>query len=72
MLRLILTYASSNGLSRALVFLAVPLLSNFLEATDLGIYTLTQTVSQLIVPLITFNTGIALMREIIDNPRYRS
>ena len=69
MLRLILTYASSNGLSRALVFLAVPLLSNFLEATDLGIYTLTQTVSQLIVPLITFNTGIALMREIIDNPR---
>jgi O-antigen/teichoic acid export membrane protein len=69
MLRLILTYASSNGLSRALVFLVVPLLSNFLKADDLGIYTLTQTVSQLIVPLITFNTGVALTREMIDNPR---
>jgi O-antigen/teichoic acid export membrane protein len=69
MLRLILTYASSNGLSRALVFLAVPLLSNFLAAADLGIYTITQTVSQLIVPLITFNTGVALTREISENPR---
>lgn len=68
MIRLILLYASSNGLSRALVFLAIPLLQNFVSTAALGVYTLTQTVSQLIVPLIALNTGVALTREAHERP----
>lgn len=68
MLRLIISYASSTGLQRAAVFLAVPFLSKYLSLDEIGTYTLTQTTAQLVVPMMTWNATVALMREAIDHP----
>lgn len=69
MLRLILVYGSSTAMQRALAFLAVPLLSGYLSLAALGHYSLTQTLAQLAIPLLTMNCTVALAREAYDNPR---
>lgn len=68
MLRLILIYASSAGLQRAIVFLATPFLSRHFSLDDLGGYTIVQAGSQLLIPVLTWNTTVALTREANDHP----
>ena len=69
MLRLILIYSASTGLQRAIVFLASIALARSYSLAEVGQYILTQTVAQLIVPLLTLNTTVALARESGPNPR---
>jgi O-antigen/teichoic acid export membrane protein len=69
MLRLILIYSASTGLQRAIVFLASIVLARSYTLTEVGQYILTQTIAQLIVPLLTLNTTVALARESGQNPR---
>lgn len=69
MLRLIVSYASSTGLQRAIVFLAVPFLSRYLTLGEIGEYALSQTTAQLVVPMMTWNATVALTREAIEHPK---
>jgi O-antigen/teichoic acid export membrane protein len=69
MFRLILIYSASTGLQRAIVLLASIVLAHSYSLTEVGQYILIQTIAQLIVPLLTLNTTVALARESGQNPR---
>lgn len=68
MIRLILFYATSTGLQKGIVFLASLLLAHVFSLSDIGLYVLVQTIGQLIVPILTLNLTVALMREAKSNP----
>lgn len=68
MIRLILFYAASTGLQKGIVFLASLLLVRVFAIEDIGFYVLVQTVGQLIVPILTLNLTVALMRESKQSP----
>ncbi|WP_339764491.1 hypothetical protein [uncultured Sulfitobacter sp.] len=63
MFRTILKYSASNGLQRAISFLASLLFLKVYSAADVGEYVLMQTIAQLIIPLSTLNITVALTRE---------
>jgi O-antigen/teichoic acid export membrane protein len=68
MLKLILIYSASTGLQRAIVFLASIALARAYPLAEVGQYILTQTIAQLVIPLLTLNTTVALARESGQNP----
>lgn len=68
MLKLILIYSASTGLQRAIVFLASIALARSYTLAEVGQYILTQTIAQLVIPLLTLNTTVALARESGQNP----
>jgi O-antigen/teichoic acid export membrane protein len=63
MLRLVLLYATSTGLQRGTIFLASLIFTRVFTISEIGFYILVQTISQLLVPIITLNLTVALMRE---------
>lgn len=68
MLKLILIYSASTGLQRAIVFLASIALARSYSLAEVGQYILIQTIAQLVIPLLTLNTTVALARESGQNP----
>ena len=63
MFRTILKYSASNGLQRAISFLASLLFLKVYSSSDVGEYVLMQTIAQLMIPLTTLNITVALTRE---------
>lgn len=63
MFHTILKYAASNGLQRAISFLASLLFLKVYSSADVGEYVLMQTIAQLMIPLTTLNITVALTRE---------
>lgn len=63
MFRTILSYAASNGMQRAISFLASLLLLRTYTSSEVGEYVLIQTIAQLMIPLATLNVTVALTRE---------
>lgn len=63
MFKTILSYAASNGMQRAISFLASLLLLRVYSPAEVGEYVLIQTIAQLMVPLATLNVTVALTRE---------
>ncbi|MDP3559729.1 MAG: oligosaccharide flippase family protein [Legionellaceae bacterium] len=68
MIKLIFLYATSTGLQRGLIFLASLILARVFTLEEIGVYILVQTLSQLIIPLLTLNVSVALMREASEHP----
>jgi O-antigen/teichoic acid export membrane protein len=68
MLKLVLIYSASTGLQRAIVFLASIVLARSYSLAEVGQYILTQTIAQLVIPLVTLNATVALARESGQNP----
>lgn len=63
MFKSILSYAASNGVQRAISFLASLLLLRVYTSAEVGEYVLIQTIAQLMIPLATLNVTVALTRE---------
>jgi len=63
----ILSYAASNGIQRAISFLASLLLLRTYNSSEVGEYVLIQTIAQLMIPLATLNVTVALTREASAN-----
>ena len=63
MFKTILSYAASNGVQRAMSFLASLLLLRVYTSAEVGEYVLLQTIAQLMIPLATLNVTVALTRE---------
>lgn len=63
MFKTILSYAASNGVQRAVSFLASLLLLRVYTPAEVGEYVLIQTIAQLMIPLATLNVTVALTRE---------
>src|SRR5690606_16894325 len=56
-------YAVSTGLNRGVLLLVFPILLSFLSVDDYGIFVLTFTVSQMLIPFITISGTTAIIRE---------
>ena len=63
MFKTILSYTASNGVQRAMSFLASLLLLRVYTSAEVGEYVLIQTIAQLMIPLATLNVTVALTRE---------
>ncbi|MGV3629843.1 MAG: polysaccharide biosynthesis C-terminal domain-containing protein [Bacteroidota bacterium] len=58
-----LLYSIATGLNRGLILLIFPLLLSFLSVKDYGVFVLTFSVGQMLVPLFTFSGTAGILRD---------
>lgn len=65
-------YIISNIISKAIVFLLLPLLTHFLLPSDYGIFVLIQVAVSFLVPIVSLNSNAAVQREffLVNNTEF--
>ncbi len=65
-----LLYSIATGLNRGLILLIFPLLLTFLSVKDYGIFVLTFSVGQMLVPVLSFSGTAGILRDGADNTSF--
>lgn len=68
LLKKVFFYAFTNGINRGLNLIIYPVLISFLSVDDYGVYNLTLSVSNLLVPILTISGTAGILREVTENP----